>query len=548
MAIVKLAEICEKIGSGATPRGGKEAYCDDGVSLVRSQNVLDFFFSKDGLAFINDEQAQKLSNVEVHSGDVLLNITGDSVARACIMDDDYLPARVNQHVAIIRGDAHKILNHYILYYLQWQKDYLLQLASAGATRNALTKTMIEQLELERPKLDEQKRIVAVLDSLQSKIQLNQKINDHLEQQAQVLFKKWFIDNPAVLSWKEGTFSDLIEKTISGDWGKDTPSGNNTEMVYCIRGADIPEVRAGNKGKMPTRYILPKNYAAKQLVDGDIVVEISGGSPTQSTGRAAAVSSALLARYDKGMVCTNFCKALKPHPGYSMYVYFYWQYGGQGGKPLSLKEINAQINELLKASIQSEGVINLFDSKEQGESFSLFDPSVLEEISKMKEKNIAVEILKKLIAEQVSIYKRTNVVKSQLFSEKITQLINAYYNGQITNEEVIKQLLETAAQIAEMHKQGDALGLSSEELAFYDALTKPEAIKDFYSNDELISLTRELTETLRKNRTIDWQRKETARAAMRKMVKRLLKKHKYPPEGMDDALETVMSQCEMWTDN
>ena len=325
MAIVKLAEVCEKIGSGATPRGGKEAYCDEGISLVRSQNVLDFNFSKEGLAFIYDEQAKRLSNVEVHSGDVLLNITGDSVARACLMDDDYLPARVNQHVAIIRGSSHKILNDYILYYLQWRKDYLLQLASAGATRNALTKAMIEQLELDLPPLDSQKQVVAILDSLQSKIQLNQKINDNLQQQAQALFKKWFVDNPDAISWKEGTFSDLIEKTISGDWGKDSPSGNNTEMVYCIRGADIPEVRAGNKGKMPTRYILPKNYAAKQLVDGDIVVEISGGSPTQSTGRAAAVSDTLLARYDKGMVCTNFCKALKPRAGYSMYVYYYWQY-------------------------------------------------------------------------------------------------------------------------------------------------------------------------------------------------------------------------------
>lgn len=151
------------------------------------------------------------------------------------------------------------------------------------------------------------------------------VNDNLQQQAQALFKKWFIDNPDAALWQEGTFSDLIEKTISGDWGKDTPSGNNTEMVYCIRGADIPEVRAGNKGKMPTRYILPKNFASKQLVNGDIVVEISGGSPTQSTGRAAAISSSLLARYDKGMVCTNFCKALKPITGYSMYVYHYWQY-------------------------------------------------------------------------------------------------------------------------------------------------------------------------------------------------------------------------------
>ena len=152
-----------------------------------------------------------------------------------------------------------------------------------------------------------------------------KVNDNLQQQAKSLFKKWFIDNPDAALWQEGTFSDLIEKTISGDWGKDTPSGNNTEMVYCIRGADIPEVRTGNKGKMPTRYILPKNYASKQLVNGDIVVEISGGSPTQSTGRAAAISAPLLARYDKGMVCTNFCKALKPITGYSMYVYHYWQY-------------------------------------------------------------------------------------------------------------------------------------------------------------------------------------------------------------------------------
>ena len=223
-------------------------------------------------------------------------------------------------------------------------------------------------------------------------------------------------------------------------------------------------------------------------------------------------------------------------------------GGTGGKTLSLMEINAQINELLKASIQSEGVISLFDSRSVGEKFSLFDPAVLEEISKMKEKNIAVEILKKLMAEQVALFKRTNVVQSQKFSEMITKLMNAYYNGLITNEEVIKELLDAAKQIAEACKIGDTLGLTQEELAFYDALTKPAAIKDFYENDTLVQMTRELTELLRKNRTIDWQKKETARATMRKMVKRLLKKYKYPPEEYEDAIETVISQCEMWTDN
>lgn len=167
---------------------------------------------------------------------------------------------------------------------------------------------------------------------------------------------------------------------------------------------------------------------------------------------------------------------------------------------------------------------------------------------MKEKNIAVEILKKLMAEQVSLYKRTNVVQSQKFSEKIAQLMNSYYNGLITNEEVIKELLKTAQEIAELYKNGEKLGLSQEELAFYDAITKPEHIKDFYKNDELIALTKELTEMLRKNRTIDWQKKETARAQMRKMVKRLLKKYKYPPEDYDYAINTVISQCELWTDN
>ena len=224
------------------------------------------------------------------------------------------------------------------------------------------------------------------------------------------------------------------------------------------------------------------------------------------------------------------------------------YGGSSGKPLSLKEINAQINELLKASIQSEGVISMFDSRKVGENFSLFDPAVLDEISRMKQKNIAVEILKRLLAEQVSIYKRTNVVQSAKFSEMITRIMNAYYNGHISNDEVIKELMEAAELIAKAHEAGDALGLTQEELAFYDALTRPQAIKDFYGNAVLVEMTRELTEMLRKNRTIDWQKKETARATMRKMVKRLLKKYKYPPEEYEDAIDTVINQCEMWVDN
>ena len=217
-----------------------------------------------------------------------------------------------------------------------------------------------------------------------------------------------------------------------------------------------------------------------------------------------------------------------------------------GKKISLPEMNARINELLKQSIKSEGVINLFsDIKEE---FSLFDPKFLQEVANMKEKNLAVELLKKLIAEQVSVYRRTNVVKSEKFSEIMQRSLNAYLNGMLTNEEVIEEMLKLAKQIAAAQKEGDQLGLTADELAFYDALTKPQAIKDFYENDELIAITKELADTLRRNKTIDWQKRESARAKMRMLIKKLLKKHKYPPEGMDDAVQTVMTQCELWTDN
>ncbi|MFR6355350.1 type I restriction endonuclease subunit R, partial [Akkermansia sp.] len=217
-----------------------------------------------------------------------------------------------------------------------------------------------------------------------------------------------------------------------------------------------------------------------------------------------------------------------------------------GKKISLKEMNDRINELLKQSIRSEGVINLFSDVSR--EFSLFDPTFLEEIARMKEKNLALELLKKLILEQVSIYKRTNIVKSEKFSEKMQRLINSYINGLITNEEVIAEMLKLAKQMAEARKEGRNHGLSPEEEAFYDALNRPQAVKDFYKNNELIAVSRELTEALRRNSTIDWQKRTQARAKMRTMIKRLLKKYKYPPDDVPEALQTVMSQCELWADN
>ena len=219
-------------------------------------------------------------------------------------------------------------------------------------------------------------------------------------------------------------------------------------------------------------------------------------------------------------------------------------GGKGR--ISKKDIDRRIRELMKQSVKSEGVINLF-GRDNGEEFSLNDPAFLEELAKMKEKNISIQILENLLKDKVRVFQHTHLVQSERFSALLNNALSNYYKGLLTNEEVIQELLKLASQIKESEQQGNDLGLSDEEKAFYDALTLPQAVKDFYENEELVEMTRELTNALRKNRTIDWQHKESARAGMRRMVKRLLKGYNYPPEEAEHALDIVMKQCEEWAD-
>ena len=216
-----------------------------------------------------------------------------------------------------------------------------------------------------------------------------------------------------------------------------------------------------------------------------------------------------------------------------------------GTSVRAKEINERIKNLLSQSVQSEGIVVLFDEKKR--DFSLFDEKFLQEIKNMKEKNLAVEILKKLLKGVVNGFKHTNVVQSAKFSELLSQALSMYLKGMLTNEEVINELIRLAIEIKNAEEQGNELGLSKEEKAFYDALTQQDSVRKAYSNDQFIALTKELTETLRRNRTIDWNKKESGQAEMRKLVKRLLRKYHYPPEGQEQALQTVMAQCEQWAE-
>lgn len=225
------------------------------------------------------------------------------------------------------------------------------------------------------------------------------------------------------------------------------------------------------------------------------------------------------------------------------------HGGSGGGKLTLKQVNERINALLEQNIvHTDGVIDLF--KVEDETVSIFDPKFLTSLSRMKEKNLAYELLRKLIDDQIKGYRKKSVTQAKKYSELMRGMVNSYLNGQLTNAEVFEEMLKMAKEMLSENQKAKELGLTDEEFAFYEALTQPQAIADYYRerNDELVAITQELAAKMREMRTVDWQKKQSARAAMRVAIKRLLKHHKYPPESMESALSTVMEQCELWADS
>ncbi|MFK7949479.1 MAG: N-6 DNA methylase [Saprospiraceae bacterium] len=187
----KLIDLTTKIGSGATPRGGENAYKESGITLIRSQNVYDGYFLTKGLAFIDEVQAKKLDNVTVKSGDVLLNITGASVARCCVVEDKYLPARVNQHVAIIRPNE-KIHSKYLQSILvsKAYKDQLLTIAGTSATREALTKDQIQNFKIPVPSLETQATLLKAIEKIEARIKASETIIASASDEKAAVMKKY----------------------------------------------------------------------------------------------------------------------------------------------------------------------------------------------------------------------------------------------------------------------------------------------------------------------------------------------------------------------
>ena len=270
---VKLGEVTTKIGSGSTPTGGSNAYKEEGISLIRSQNILDFSFSIDGLAFIDQEQAYKLRGVIVEENDVLFNITGDSVARACKVPNRILPARVNQHVAIIRSDQERLDNDFLLYLLQSKKEELLILSEIGATRNAITKVMLENLEIQLPPLPEQKAIASVLSSLDDKIDLLHQQNQTLEALAETLFRQWFIEE-AKEDWEVLPLSEIAEVKNGKSFKSSDFTDNDFNSYEVVKMGHIE--RGGGLKLNPKKDFVSREMDVEKWIlnKGDIIMAMT----------------------------------------------------------------------------------------------------------------------------------------------------------------------------------------------------------------------------------------------------------------------------------
>ena len=248
---VKLKDCCIKIGSGSTPKGGSMVYVNSGTSLIRSQNVYNLSFDYNGLTHITEDAANKLKGVTVFNEDILLNITGDSVARTCIVPKEVLPARVNQHVAIIRTDRKKMNWRFLNYYLASPKmqAHMLSLAvGKGASRNAITKQMIENFEVPYPPLSTQRRIATILSRYDSLIENYQKQIKLLEEAAQRLYKEWFVD-------------------------LHFPGHENTKIVD-----GVPEGWTPSQLGQLVEFKRGKTITKKDVIDGDIPVVAGGLEP------------------------------------------------------------------------------------------------------------------------------------------------------------------------------------------------------------------------------------------------------------------------------
>ena len=364
--LTKIGSLCKRVCSGGTPKSTVEEYYGGGIPWLNTKEVnFNRIYSTESTiseAGLNNSSAKW---IEKHS--VIVAMYGATAAKCAI---GMIPMTTNQACCNLMIDEDLADYRFVYYALTNAYSTLASLANGGAQQN-LNAQLIKDFEISLPNLQIQHRIADILSTIDDKIENNVRINHNLEEQAQALYKSWFVDFEPFRDgkfidsefglipdgWHIGNISEMISDTYNGDWGKEESTGAFTKRVFCIRGADIPSIRVGSSGKMPTRFIQEKHFLSKYLKNDDLVIEVSGGSPTQSTGRFCRITSDLIERYDHSLICTNFCKAIRPIEGCSLFLSYLWNDLYEKGTMFSYENGTTGIKNLdLSGLIMGEPVI------------------------------------------------------------------------------------------------------------------------------------------------------------------------------------------------
>ena len=331
--ITNIGSLCNRVCSGGTPKSTNNAYYNGNIPWLNTKEV-NFNRIYDTEKNITQLGLENSSAKWISENSVIVAMYGATAGKVAITK---IPITTNQACCNLSINS-EIADYNFVYYFLCSKFYeLSSLANGGAQQN-LNAQIIKDFPIKIPvNLSDQRKIAGILSALDSKIENNNKINANLETQTEALFKSWFVDftpfkdqpfvdselGPIPQGWKVGKYEDIILDTLAGDWGKEKITGNYTHEVACVRGCDFQDMNNGYRGNTPQRYILEKNYSTKRLLPQDLIIEISGGTLTVSTGRACLVSKEMLEKYDNNLVCTNFCKVIRPIDGYSAYCYYSW---------------------------------------------------------------------------------------------------------------------------------------------------------------------------------------------------------------------------------
>ena len=382
--------ICEV---GSSKRIYLSEYQDSGVPFYRGKEIIEKDSNKDisNELFISQERYDEIkTKFGVPAvGDILMTAVGTIGISWYVNETNFYFKDGN--LIWFKNFNKDIINSKYLYYLFKSKLFseIIKNISIGSTQKAITIEQVKKIELNLPKIEIQTKIVKMLDNIDRKIKLNNEINNNLFDLLKQEFREKFYNKAE----KNSYLIDYISETIGGDWGKENPEGNNNTKVYCVRGADIPSMEYGNKGNAPTRYILEKNYKNKKLDPNNIIIEISGGSPTQSTGRTAYITKSILDMYDSPLLCTNFCRAVEAKSDilapfiymnlklmYEDDIFFNWENGTTGIKNLALNDM------LSNLEVKSPNEMELKD-------YYLLFNNIMNKISSNSNENIKLEQLR-----------------------------------------------------------------------------------------------------------------------------------------------------------